>query len=1659
MINLKEKYDIHNSSLNISLTKHKYTCYLVFFLLFLIATPSIGMEQLASPFIQNQGQFSEEIRYWTTNGNQSVSVSKDAIRYQATSQGTVLDEYLAGDQVAFDINPLDAATTRIHWFRGADSNRWYRDLEAYFSLSLGQITPGVRLELRRNKESAIEKVFHIRPHAKVDAIALDFAQPHDLDIDAQGRLRVALRNNVVFVFSAPIAYQLIEGKRKSVEVAYRLLTGGGYGFTLDDYDQNYPLVIDPSLVASTLIGGDAPESISALGTDSAGNLIAVGHTRFPYQDEIEPFPIVNGSYDTTVDGDKDVFVVRFDPDLEQLLDMTFIGGTDKDIAKSLAVMNDGAVLIVGQTDSGAAFPATTLPFGPEDSFDNYTVSFVSILSSDLSQLLSSAVFKTNGATWVQDVALDSQDNIFICGHTNSEGLIGTGYDTTKDGWEEVFVAKFDATLSNLLAATYLGGTATEHCSAIAVDQQNRIYVTGDVNYAVRPDLNQGVSLEYDFPTTNASWMPVGIGCHAGFVSRFDNQLRQLQASSFIAVTGSSETQCGFTTNNGYLYLKDLAIASDGTIYVAGDVDYGGLPITGGVQPDFPKDRDWADYPHKPFIVRMDSDLSSVEAATYFGGTTLSDDLAIGLSLDSAGNVILAGNAGSSTFPTTIDAYSRELNNGSVDPFVAIFDTDLSHLMYSTLLGGSRDDDLTSLALGSDDSIFIGGATYRAGSDPEQSFPTTETAFDQKNNQGGWDGFVARIEVPKVLSVVLDGAGTMVPGTEENFEISYRNTLGEVAENVVVLVDIPAGFEFSGDDGQAQFYAVGRCENRLFWSLGDLPEGSEGRLNFKMLVPAGTPTEDFEIMARISASNDPEENFDVTPYLDYTRVEVDTWRFMSLTESENVRAAHPDIDSLYQYALSNGYASSGTSTEVVMSNGQELWQFYLVDKNNGGMAVLSSSAVNAMIARHQGQTYSLFDQQGGFNWNRGIGIEYFDGNLSNLQYSSARADTQASSLSLTRSKCMFNCVINTIPAQALNKASFAVNAASIAIECIKCRQAATTGNTDEVSIRNNCAKCTASLAKQGTRSVPGIGDLVGIAIDTVQCKEDCSKDPYSHICVQGQEKYDCSCLANWWDNSRVCITQCDAKGDYQPLSKGVGCSSDFVDNDWVKHYCDAASCDPAKGWESCCVPKSKLCKEGEGCATATTKVRAAHDPNAKLAVPDGAVLAGSTIDYVLQYENTGEGTALGVFLVDALSESYDESTLVIGDGGTYDKASRLLHWDIGDVPAGQGGEVHFSVQLEADLAEGTNVSNQAKVYFPNALEVTPTNLIVHEITSLAAHNQRLEATAGTAVAVTLEGQGPAGLTYEILTEPLYGTIDGTLPQLGYTAQSGFSGIDRMTFRVRSGDRVSVPGTITFEVAPDPADTTPPEILFVFPEDGASNVPVSTEEIREGLYPPTIEAIFAEQVDITDASFSITGIDGEIEYDAGTQSVHFWPGQPLDNQQSYTVTLNGVKDLNGNPMASAVTWQFSTSSETTQPTESLIQYLDQGASTLTLSGSAAGSMRYLDFGGTDTYTLPTDLTGPVMLVDNQASTIHLPIGLNIQSAEFASDAVRFTINGHQVKLLGQPATFTFIFADTVARDFPETAATFGASIPAPGASPVLGTSVGSVDENGDITQIFF
>ncbi|MBF8278007.1 MAG: hypothetical protein HW390_3080 [Candidatus Brocadiaceae bacterium] len=394
-----------------------------------------------------------------------------------------------------------------------------------------------------------------------------------------------------------------------------------------------------NLLASTFLGGSLNHDRGcSIAIDAGGNVFVAGTT---YSTD---FPTTRGSYDTASNGRWDVFVSKFNNGLTNLLASTFLGKSSDEYGYSIAIDAGGNVYVTGETLS---FDFPTTPGAYDTSYNGgYYDAFVSKFNNGLTSLLASTFLGGGAGDYGRAIAVDGVGNTFVTGNTCSKDFPATPdvYDAANNGGnDDAFVSKLNSGLTSLLASTYLGGYSNDCGKAIAVDGGGNVYVTGDT---VSPN----------FPTTAGAYATLyNRGSKDVFISKFDNGLASLSASTFL----------GGHAND---YGKAIAIDAGGYVYVAGSTSSKDFPTTPGAY-DTSSNGD-----SDVFVSMFNSGLANLLLSTLQGGSR--SDFGNSMTVGPGGYVYVIGETLSLDFPTTPGAYDTSYHRCE-DIFVSRFNVELS----------------------------------------------------------------------------------------------------------------------------------------------------------------------------------------------------------------------------------------------------------------------------------------------------------------------------------------------------------------------------------------------------------------------------------------------------------------------------------------------------------------------------------------------------------------------------------------------------------------------------------------------------------------------------------------------------------------------------------------------------------------------------------------------------------------------------------------------------------------------------------------------------------------------------------------------------------------------------------------------------------------------
>ena len=264
-------------------------------------------------------------------------------------------------------------------------------------------------------------------------------------------------------------------------------------------------------------------------------------------------------------------------------------------------------------------------------------------------------------------------------------------------------------------STYLGGSAADAATVVAIGPNGHLYVAGQAHSA-------------DFPTTPGAYQTTHRGNDDVFVARLDPATGD---PVYITLLGGSGTD----------QVYGLAVDAAGAAYVTGWTNHSSFPRTAGVV-DNQGGGSW-----EGFVAKFSPDGTQLAYSTFLGGNET--DWPRAIVVDDRGAATVTGSTTSPDFPVSANAYDKICGtDGACNPTNSVEQSDVfitrlnptaTALEYSTFLGGAGLDAAFALAMDVDGAVLVGGSTYAT------DFPTTTGAVDA-TYAGMGDAFLAALAV-------------------------------------------------------------------------------------------------------------------------------------------------------------------------------------------------------------------------------------------------------------------------------------------------------------------------------------------------------------------------------------------------------------------------------------------------------------------------------------------------------------------------------------------------------------------------------------------------------------------------------------------------------------------------------------------------------------------------------------------------------------------------------------------------------------------------------------------------------------------------------------------------------------------------------------------------
>jgi hypothetical protein len=691
-------------------------------------------------FEENRGQFDSRVRYTANANGARIWFTDDAIYYHFTESvngdhddpvwgtgphdeldathmnWTAVRTTVVGSQGFDQLAGQTPAPGHTNYLIGSGPIDWTTSVPSFRELYVSDIYPNIDLRFRGSGRR-LEYDFIVAPSADPSQLLIRYEGADSLWISPHGELKIATGLGII-TERRPVVFQVIEGQVVPVEAQYELIGDDTFGFSIDDYNANYQLIVDPMLDFSTFLGGSSNDHGRAIDVDADGNTYVAGHTvsiDFPIAD---PF---DSSYSGVDSSTYDAFITKLSPEGDSILYSTYLGGANgDDKAAGLTAVGDGSIIVVGNTNSDD-FPTEAAYQGSLAGNEDLFITHIDVTGAALSY---STFLGGSGSDYATAVRLDGSDRAVIGGYSSSSDFpVVNAHDGTLDGGQDALALRFSADGQTLDYATFYGGSGEEAAFDLSLQADGSPVISGHTSSTDLP--LQGA---YDNSFGGGSLGDV-------FIAQYDATGSSLLFSSYLGGS-SDDIGIGIDVNStGNYWLHGYTFSSD-------------FPVVNSVDDVF-------DGANEAFLCELDPTGPSLSFSTYLGGG--SSEYAGGIRINGLDQVFFMGHTNSSDFPL-VNPF-QDTKRSAYDLFVGFYEPVGDTLAYLTFLGGSGFD--FGYAIAADDDT----AAYLTGQTGSSNFPVQDPLIDTV--QGGFDLFVSKVLSRDYVCIDSDNDGFGDPGFPEN----------------------------------------------------------------------------------------------------------------------------------------------------------------------------------------------------------------------------------------------------------------------------------------------------------------------------------------------------------------------------------------------------------------------------------------------------------------------------------------------------------------------------------------------------------------------------------------------------------------------------------------------------------------------------------------------------------------------------------------------------------------------------------------------------------------------------------------------------------------------------------------------------------------------------
>jgi hypothetical protein len=245
------------------------------------------------------------------------------------------------------------------------------------------------------------------------------------------------------------------------------------------------------------------------------------------------------------------FICKFNQTATNLIYSGILGGNSGDV---MTVDAQGKIYIAG---SNSSFNFIITPNAYQTNCTGWgSCASVTIINSEMTSILHSTFIGGTSNDNSSSITLANNGDVILAGETMSTNFPVTAgaFQPDISGAADVFVARFNPSLTTLAFSTYLGGFSMENCTEIVLDTEQNILLTGQTQ-------------SYNFPVSPGAFQTANFQTDA-FLTKLSPNASALLYSTFLG-RGGNESYSSF------------CLTPDNSVVTSGSTDSEDFPTTEG----------------------------------------------------------------------------------------------------------------------------------------------------------------------------------------------------------------------------------------------------------------------------------------------------------------------------------------------------------------------------------------------------------------------------------------------------------------------------------------------------------------------------------------------------------------------------------------------------------------------------------------------------------------------------------------------------------------------------------------------------------------------------------------------------------------------------------------------------------------------------------------------------------------------------------------------------------------------------------------------------------------------------------------------------------------------------------------------------------------------